>query len=478
MSKVFTNFTTDLDFRRAINEAGGNLKIDSTPEQVVNSLRAVGGDAGFNSPFETVLSIVNGDEPGPEPAGNFVIRVASGVNDINGDNWMPYIRVVNSDLVYPEEYWVTLHNDELDTDFHVLKEEAYNMLSITLNSNVHLTDIIVYDTWGDGGIENNVRFYFNEEEEAQINAMFEEYPDFIGVPMEITLAEGILQRAGKDSAEFSLNAIFGTSSAPEYVDESTDYYFTLTDITEGRIIESDVDDFQWISSAISNLNTMIVEEGIEHPTVTVADSTLRSTFKGAVTSVLDETDTRRLVIEDTNAGTRLAFGIYTKSELNIASNNQLVARIDDLYVVPQPEYDVDLVVDFHSVPNTATGYELNELYTIEIPDGESLDPIKSIYEQLFAATFDPSTGALDPTKFSTVTARFITRGLDLVAVRSKINLAESAYEATFYSDTNFPYILRISENIIPIINEDFTVTIQKSNSEPAYYSISKEYTSN
>ena len=239
MSKVITNFTTDLDFRRAINKAGGNLKIDSTPEQMVNALRAVGGEAGFDSPFETVLDIVNGNSPEPTPVGNFQIKIASGATDFNEGNPAPYIRVSNTNIEYPEEYWVTLP-DAKDTYKHELKNEAKNMISITLNDNVHLTSILLFDKYGTAGIENNIKFWFDESEEEATNAMFAKYPNFAGVPVSLHINEGLFTRAGKTSAEFNMSFNFGTSVPPLYIDETTEPNLPTNTVAEDTISKSDV----------------------------------------------------------------------------------------------------------------------------------------------------------------------------------------------------------------------------------------------
>lgn len=65
MNKIRTGITTEEEFRRIINEKGGNLKIDSTPEDVVREISSTGSTISYDSPFTEILKSVN-DETPPE----------------------------------------------------------------------------------------------------------------------------------------------------------------------------------------------------------------------------------------------------------------------------------------------------------------------------------------------------------------------------------------------------------------------------
>lgn len=63
MNKIRTGITTETEFRRIINEKGGNLKIDSTPEDVVREISSTGSTISYDSPFTEILKSVNGETP-------------------------------------------------------------------------------------------------------------------------------------------------------------------------------------------------------------------------------------------------------------------------------------------------------------------------------------------------------------------------------------------------------------------------------
>lgn len=63
MNKIRTGITTEKEFRRIINEKGGNLKIDSTPEDVVREISSTGSTISYDSPFTEILKSVNEETP-------------------------------------------------------------------------------------------------------------------------------------------------------------------------------------------------------------------------------------------------------------------------------------------------------------------------------------------------------------------------------------------------------------------------------
>lgn len=63
MNKIRTGITTEEEFRRIINEKGGNLKIDSTPEDVVREISSTGSTISYDSPFTEILKSVNEETP-------------------------------------------------------------------------------------------------------------------------------------------------------------------------------------------------------------------------------------------------------------------------------------------------------------------------------------------------------------------------------------------------------------------------------
>lgn len=63
MNKIRTGITTEEEFRRIINEKGGNLKIDSTPEDVVREISSIGSTISYDSPFTEILKSVNEETP-------------------------------------------------------------------------------------------------------------------------------------------------------------------------------------------------------------------------------------------------------------------------------------------------------------------------------------------------------------------------------------------------------------------------------
>lgn len=63
MSKIRTGITTEEEFRRIINEKGGNLKIDSTPETVLREISNTGSPISYGSPFTEILKSVNDESP-------------------------------------------------------------------------------------------------------------------------------------------------------------------------------------------------------------------------------------------------------------------------------------------------------------------------------------------------------------------------------------------------------------------------------
>lgn len=63
MNKIRTGITTETEFRRIINEKGGNLKIDSTPEDVVREISSTGSTISYDSPFTEILKSVNEESP-------------------------------------------------------------------------------------------------------------------------------------------------------------------------------------------------------------------------------------------------------------------------------------------------------------------------------------------------------------------------------------------------------------------------------
>lgn len=63
MNKIRTGITTETEFRRIINEKGGNLKIDSTPVDVVREISSTGSTISYDSPFTEILKSVNEETP-------------------------------------------------------------------------------------------------------------------------------------------------------------------------------------------------------------------------------------------------------------------------------------------------------------------------------------------------------------------------------------------------------------------------------
>lgn len=132
-NKIITGFTTDEGFRRIINEKGGSLNIDSVPEKLVTSLEALGGEASFNSTNETVLEIVNSEEPPVEYDVDF--------NELAGET-----SVANGTLEDLGAFYESMDADVVSSAIAAVSESGKETCTFTLagtnsddGSEIHIT---------------------------------------------------------------------------------------------------------------------------------------------------------------------------------------------------------------------------------------------------------------------------------------------------------------------------------------------------
>lgn len=63
MGKIKTGFSTDEEFRKSLTDKGANLRIDSTPKELLNAFLETGSFVSYQSPNEVILQAINEEEP-------------------------------------------------------------------------------------------------------------------------------------------------------------------------------------------------------------------------------------------------------------------------------------------------------------------------------------------------------------------------------------------------------------------------------
>lgn len=235
MSKIRTGITTEAEFRRIINEKGGNLKIDSTPETVLREISNTGSAISFGSPFTEILKSVNEESPlEPIDVEGEVITERFVNNTIGVDNLDFIVTQVEDEYyLYIDTRKVDLGDNiigaaMLDGDGSILDDIEFREATgfdvntpFVFNSNEIASGIGIMSL---GKVPPVVTYEDNMDENVNVdwvvtfNATEEEYPKVVGVKLSPTDNPPI-----GENAKISLEVVNSVSKM-----------FSISDLRDGR----------------------------------------------------------------------------------------------------------------------------------------------------------------------------------------------------------------------------------------------------